>query len=170
SRVRSAQQARPNDVGAERGLIPARGDDAVGVEEGPWPQIDVMHPHPAVGTEADSEVESVARVWPIRPPVVRPIAVVPTRRRPADVARAVQPVHPCRRIRVTGQPRPSQPGVIAPPTVVVGNPAPRIVSDPYGRAAAISPVSVVVRTPSGRNVGAPAPGPDAADVRPRAVV
>src|SRR3954471_13881040 len=111
------------------------------------------------------------RVGAIAPVVVRLVAVPVTGRRPADITRAIRPVHPRRRVTCSRHPHPSVERVVGPASVVIRDPAPGFVRGPREVSArAVAPAAIKVRTPAGRYVRTPRPGIDRGDVLPRAVV
>src|SRR2546428_10052552 len=109
-----------------------------------------------VAAVTESEIESDSRVRAIRPTVVRPIAVIPAGRRPADISRSIHPVDPCRGVGIAGNPDPAKSTVIRPTPVVIGHPSPGLIRNPDEATAAVAPISMVVRPPAGGDVRPPA--------------
>src|SRR3954467_995246 len=96
ARVAVAAQPVADQVRGQGSLIDVTIHELIGSDEGPRTKIDFAGTNAA--RPSPSAVKSGAGIWPVGPVVVRAIAVVPTHRSPADVARAEHPVNPGRRV------------------------------------------------------------------------
>src|SRR5207248_8284148 len=123
-----AAQSIADQVRRQRSLIDATIHELIRSNEGPRTEIDFAGTNAARPSPTD--IEPGARIRPVRPVVVWAIAVVPTHRRPAYVARAVHPVDPRGRVRGAGQPHPAVRRFIRPAAIVIRPPTPRIVRNP----------------------------------------
>src|SRR5262249_15967585 len=132
-------------------------------------KIDIRHAR--VAEEPVRIVEVRARVRAIAPLVVRTIAIPPTGRRPTDVVRAIHPVDPRGRVTRSRKPHPPLLRIDRPPSLLIRHPSPRLIRDPDQRStAAVTPLTVVIRTPSRGNARTPAPRVERVDVDPAAVL
>src|SRR5688572_21705416 len=134
-------------------MVDPVGQNGVRINKGPGAIVDVGHADPAMESKSDSAVD----IRLVGPRVVRPVAVVPARRNPADVAGTKSPVHPGVRVGRAGNPEPAIDGRVRPASVVIRHPAPGLVRHPYQRSAAMMPPAVVIRPPADRDVRTPGP-------------
>src|SRR5688572_792673 len=104
-------------------MVDAVGQKRIGINKGPGTIVDVGHADPAIESKSDPAVD----VGPVSPRVVRPVAVVPARGDPSDVAGPKSPVDPGMRIRCARNPQPAINRCEGPASVVVGHPAPGLV-------------------------------------------